>query len=114
MQISGEIIVGADCASFQDATAFVYLEDVGSVDAAARRLGSVTLFPVTHQSGSESRVPFAVTAPGFFDNQGLHDIAVRAHVSLDGEEDVTVRDLVSMEHVRAMPETNIGVRVKTV
>jgi len=114
VQISGEVIVGAECASFEKATAFVYLEDVGNVDAAARRLGSVTLFPVTHRSGSESHLPFAVAAPEFFGDGATHEIAVRVHVSLDGEEEVNVRDLVSMEHVRAKPETLICVQVKTV
>jgi hypothetical protein len=114
VQISGEVIVGAECASFEEATAFVYLEDVGRVDAAARRLGSVKLFPVTHRSGAESHLPFAVTAPEVFGDGENHEIAVRAHVSLDGEKEVTARDLVSMEHVRAKPETLIGIRVKTV
>jgi hypothetical protein len=114
VQISGEVIVGAECASFEKATAFVYLEDVGNVDAAARRLASVTLSPLTHRSGSESHLPFAISAPDVFGDGPTHEIAVRVHVSLDGEEDVTVRDLVSMEHVRAIPETLIGIQVMTV
>ena len=111
MQISGEIVVGADCVSFGNATAFIYLEDVGRADAPSQMLGRAKLSGAMHEMGSESRIPFAVETA---DNPDTGEVAIRVHVSLDGHEDVAAGDLVSTSHTQAVSGQSVDVAVRTV
>lgn len=110
MQISGEIVVAAENASFEAATAFIYIEDTGRADAAAQRLGRATL-RAAHRQGAESRIPFAVEATGLADTG---TISIRVHVSQNGTEDVAVRDLVSTAHIPATEGDSVAVAVSPV
>ncbi len=111
MQISGEIVVSADCAPFENATVFIYLEDVARADAPARVLGTGKLLSGTHRGGGESRIPFAVEFPGDADPATT---AVRVHVSRDGAEDVAVRDPVSTAHHPAVEGRIVEIAVREV
>jgi hypothetical protein len=77
VQISGEIVVGVDCVSFENATAFVYLEDVSRLDSGALLIGTAMIATVRHRAGTESRLPFAVQG---VDVPRERDIAVRVHI----------------------------------
>lgn len=111
MQISGEIVIDAGSDSFANATAFVYLEDVSRADDAARLLGRVKLTEVVHHQGAESRVPFAVEA---IDAPRGDEAALRVHISLDGDENVLARDLVSTTHNAAIEGESVEISVKRV
>ena len=111
MQVSGEIVVGADSASFGNATAFIYLEDVGRADASANMLGRAKLTGLAHHEGAESRIPFAVSS---IDAPDSRDIAIRVHISLDGDENVSARDLVSVSHNPAVADLPAEISVRTV
>lgn len=111
MQISGEIVVGADCASFENATAFVYLEDVSHLDSGAVLIGTTMIATVRHRAGTESRLPFAVQG---VDVPNERDIAVRVHISLDGLEDVVLDDFVSTAHIPAIADRQIEIPVRMV
>ena len=111
MQISGEIVIDAESDSFANATAFVYLEDVSRADDAARLLGRAKLTAVVHHQGAESRVPFAVEA---IDAPHGGDAALRGHISLDGDENVLARELVSTSHNSAIEGGSMEISVKPV
>ena len=111
MQISSEIVVGVDCVSFENATAFVYLEDVSRLDSGALLIGTAMIATVRHRAGTESRLPFAVQG---VDVPRERDIAVRVHISLDGQEDVVLDDLVSTAHIPATADRQIEAPVRTV
>lgn len=111
MQIFGEIVINAESDTFANATAFVYLEDVSRVDDAARILGRAKLTSVVHHQGAESRVPFAVEA---IDAPHGDEAALRVHISLDGDENVLARDLVSTTHNTAIEGESLEISVKTV
>jgi hypothetical protein len=111
VQISGEIVIDGESASFANATAFIYLEDVSRADDAARMLGRAKLTAVAHQQGAESRVPFAVES---IDAPSIGDAALRVHISLDGDENVLARDLVSTSHNSATEGRSLEIAVKPV
>ena len=111
MQISGEIVIDGESDTFTNATAFIYLEDVGRADAAARVLGRAMLTAVAHQQGAESRVPFTVES---IDAPSTGDAVLRVHISLDGDENVLARDLVSTSHNSATEGGSLEIAVKTV
>lgn len=109
MQITGDIVIGADAAAFAGATAYVYLEDVGRVDASAQRVGVARLDRVAHAGGSEGRIPFVVAAS---DVPVTRDVVVRVHISVDGSEEISSGDLVSTAHIAAEPGMSIDVPVR--
>ena len=111
MQISGEIVVAAESASFEAATAFVYIEDTGRADAVAQRLGRVSLADAAHRQGAESRIPFAVETT---EPPDTGTVGVRVHISLNGVEDVTSRDLVSAAYIQATEGESVEVAVSPV
>lgn len=109
MQITGDIVIGADVGAFADATAYVYLEDVSRVDASAQRLGAARLNGIAHAGGSEGRIPFVVSAS---DVPVTRDVAVRVHVSMDGDEDIASGDLVSTSYIAGDPDGPVDVSVR--
>lgn len=111
MQISGEIVVSAQCAPFEKATVYIYLEDVARADAAARVLGTGKLLSGTHRTGAESRIPFAVEFPGAADPATT---SVRVHVSRDGGEEIAASDLVSTAHHPAVEGEILEIAVREV
>lgn len=111
VEVSGEIVLAADCASFEDATAFVFLEDVGCAGISARRIGVAILTSVAHRRGVEARIPFVVAAA---DVPVSNKVALRVHVSLDGHPDITAHDLVSATHAPANAYRTVDVAVKPV
>jgi len=74
-------------------------------------LGLAKLTAVAHQQGAESRVPFAVES---IDTPSTGDAALRVHISLDGDENVLARDLVSTSHNSATGGRSLEIAVKTV
>lgn len=109
MQITGDIVIGADSTAFAGATAYVYLEDVSRVDASAQRIGLARLDGVMHVGGSEGRIPFVVAAS---DLPVTRDVAVRVHISVGGGEEVSSGDLVSTAHIPAEPDKPVDVPVQ--
>lgn len=109
MQITGDIVIGADVGAFAGATAYVYLEDVGRVDASAQRIGVAQLDGVAHAGGSEGRIPFVVAAS---DVPVTRDVAVRVHISVSGSEEISTGDFVSTSHIAADPDISVDVPVR--
>jgi hypothetical protein len=109
VQITGDIVIGADNGAFADATAYVYLEDVSRVDASAQRIGIARLDGVAHVGGSEGRIPFVVAAA---DVPVTRDVVVRVHISVGGGEEISSGDLVSTEHISAEPDKPVDVPVR--
>lgn len=109
MQITGDIVISADAGAFADATAYVYLEDVGRVDASAQRIGVARFNRVTHAGGAEGRIPYAVAASN---EPVTGDLVVRIHISVDGSEEISSGDLVSTMHIPADPERPVDIPVQ--
>ena len=55
MQITGDIVIGSEADAFAGATAYVYLEDVGRLDASAQRVGVTRLEGVAYSGRPEGR-----------------------------------------------------------
>lgn len=109
MQITGDIVISADAGAFVDATAFVYLEDVGRAGASAQRVGVARLDGVAHVGGAEGRIPFVVAGS---DMPVTGSVAVRVHISRDGSEDIASGDFVSTTHIEADPGASVDVPVR--
>lgn len=109
MQVSGDIVISAAAGAFADATAYVYLEDVGRVDASAQRVGVARFEHVTHAGGVEGRIPYAVAASN---EPVTGDLVVRIHISVDGSEEISSGDLVSTTHIPADPDGAVDVPVQ--
>lgn len=109
MQITGDIVIGAESGAFADATAYVYLEDVSQVDASARRIGVSQVDAVAHAGSSEGRIPFVVAGPDISITQ---DIVVRVHISVDGDAEISSGDFVSTTHIAADPDNPVDVPVR--
>ena len=109
MQITGDIVIAAGSGAFAGATAYVYLEDVGRIDASAQRIGVARLDGVAHAGGSEGRIPFVVAAA---DVPVTREVAVRVHISVDGSEEISSGDLVSTSHITAEPDRSVDVPVR--
>ena len=111
MQITGDIVIGSEADAFAGATAYVYLEDVGRVDASAQRVGVTRLEGVAYSGRPEGRIPFVVVSSNVPET---HDVVVRVHISLDGSEDVSSGDFVSTSHVSAITDGPIDVPVRKI
>jgi hypothetical protein len=111
VQITGDIVINAQAGAFADATAYIYLEDVGRLDASARRIAVTRLEGVAYSGRPEGRIPFAVSASEVPD---ARDVVVRVHISKDGGEDVSSGDLVSTSHIAANAEGPIDVPVREI
>jgi len=115
MIISGEIVIGADSSEFENAVVFLYLEDVSLVDASASRVSTKKLTNIQHSLGREDRLPFEVAVELPPDSHATY--ILRAHVSLHGNTDVEVNDLITVEHIAVDLEqlsNRIEVRVRPV
>ena len=109
MAVTGEILIGADCPTFEGATARVELQDVSRADAASRQLAVARLAGVTHRAGEETRVPFELQGHPANPHASY---ALRVHVVRHPGEEVEVGDLVSTEHVAVTPESTQGHQVR--
>ena len=109
MKITGDIVIGSEADAFAGATAYVYLEDVGRVDASARRVGVARLEGVAYSGRPEGRIPFVVESSNVPETQ---DVVVRVHISLDGSEDISSGDFVSTTHIAATTDGPVDVPVR--
>lgn len=105
MAVTGEIVIGADCATFDGATARVELQDVSRADAASRQLAVARLTGVAHRSGAETRIPFEIA--GSPANPRAR-YALRAHIARHAGEEVAVGDLVSTAHIPVSQDKTQG------
>lgn len=111
MKVTGDIVIGSDADPFAGATAYVYLEDVGRVDASAKRIGETRLGGVAYSGRPEGRIPFVVESSSAPETQ---DVIVRVHISLDGSEDISSGDFVSTTHIAATTSGPIDVPVREI
>jgi uncharacterized lipoprotein YbaY len=92
--VSGEIIVGAEAQSFSGATVYVRLEDVSRADAASQTAVEQVLHNVSHQAGRQSRL--VIDLRGATPDKRA-SYAVRVHVDVDGDGQVSRGDYINME-----------------
>jgi uncharacterized lipoprotein YbaY len=92
--VSGEIILGEEVQSFSSATIYVRLEDVSLVDAFSKTVAEQVLHNISHQAGYQSRL--AIDLRGTISNERAR-YAVRVHVDVDGDGQVSHGDYISME-----------------
>jgi hypothetical protein len=111
VKITGDIVIGAEADAFAGATAYVYLEDVGRVDASAKRIGVTRLEGVAYSGRPEGRIPFVVEPSNAPETQ---DVVIRVHISRDGSEDVSSGDFVSTTHIAATADGPIDVPVREI
>ena len=111
MQVTGDIVIKAECSSFAGATGYVYLEDVGRADASAQRIGVSRLEQLAHVRGTEGRIPFVVAGSA---TPATQDVIVRVHLSLDGREEIVSGDLVSTTHIPAVTDRSVEVAVREI
>ena len=109
MAVSGEILIGPDCPTFDGAVARVELQDVSRADAASRQVAVARLSGVSHRAGEETRVPFDLSGSPANPRASY---ALRVHVVRHAGEEVEVGDLVSTEHVPVTAERTHGHRVR--
>ena len=92
--IQGKIALSRDVDSFTDATVTVYLEEVSRINAPSKTIAKQVISNVQHQRGIEQRVAFALEVE-IVDKQASYSI--RAHVSLQGNEQIHVGDYVTVQ-----------------
>ncbi len=92
--VEGEIKFEEEAPPFSGATMYVRLEDVSVADAPARVVAEDTRRDVSFESRAGESLKFAIegAAP---DPKGSY--AVRAHIDLDGDGQVSRGDFISMQ-----------------
>jgi uncharacterized lipoprotein YbaY len=109
MAVTGEILIGADCPTFEGATARVELQDVSRADTASRLVAVARMAGIAHRAGEETRVPFELRGSPANPRASY---ALRVHVVRHAGEEVEVGDLVSTEHVAVTSQRLQGHRVR--
>jgi uncharacterized lipoprotein YbaY len=93
-QVKGEILIGEEIGSFSNATVNAYLEDVSIADAPSKVVAKQVIPNVSHEAGSEKRVPFNLYGEKL-DKKANY--SVRVHVSLQGDKEIHRGDCITME-----------------
>jgi uncharacterized lipoprotein YbaY len=92
--IAGEILIDPSTPAFSDAAGYVYLEDVGRLDAPASIIDEQVIEGISHQAGEETVIPFSLTAPL---PEPQENVNIRAHIDLDGDRQISSGDLITIE-----------------
>jgi uncharacterized lipoprotein YbaY len=92
--VSGVLPFHGKIHSFSDATLFVYLEDVSLQDAPSKIVARQVISNISHTRGTSSCLEFALS--GELPEARAH-YSVRAHVSLHGQEEIQLGDLITMQ-----------------
>lgn len=114
LTVSGEILFPEDTPSFSGATAFVQVEDVSRADAPASVLAEQTIQNVSCSKGLTAKLAFRLEVPRFEPRAHLN---VRVHVDLDGDQQVSRGDYISMESYPVLTygyPSRVRVRVRQV
>ena len=94
-EIDGFVVVGEELESFDGATLRVFLEDVSLQDVSATMIDQQVITGINHTAGTENRHPFRLAVRDQFDNRA--SFAVRAHIDLRGDGQVSVGDAVTTQ-----------------
>jgi uncharacterized lipoprotein YbaY len=92
--VSGKIPFHEEIHSFFDATLFVYLEDVSLQDAPSKIVARQVISNISHTRGTSSCLEFALY--GELPEARAH-YSVRVHLSLHGQEEIQLGDLITMQ-----------------
>ena len=92
--LQGSVVLPAQVSTFSGATLHVYLEDVSRVDTDATVVAHYSHAGVNHRQGETTRLPFVLR--GMVVDPQRH-YAVRAHVDLRGDGQVSNDSLISMQ-----------------
>jgi uncharacterized lipoprotein YbaY len=92
--VRGEVVFDPAAQPFSGAAVYIRLEDVSRADAAARVVGEQILPDVSYTAGSSAPLQFAVEGSDL-DDQARY--AVRVHVDIDGDGEISRGDYISME-----------------
>ena len=95
VSVQCELVFEDEAACFSGATVTVRLEDVSRADAPARLVAEEMLLGVSHQPGSRAGPIVELRAPTVDDRASY---AVRAHVDVDQDGQVSLGDYVSVEN----------------
>jgi uncharacterized lipoprotein YbaY len=112
--VEGEILLGEPQRSFTGATVHVQLEDVSYADAPSKIIAEQAISDVSHESGTEQRLKFALYGD-IPDERGRY--IVTARVDLQGQGRVIRGDYLSMESYPVLTHGNpnqISVRLREV
>jgi len=88
------MIIDQAARPFTEATAYIRLENVSRADAASPVVAEQIIHNVTHETGKPTRLQFCLSVPTPDEKVSY---AVRAHVDLDGDGQVSRGDYISME-----------------
>ena len=94
LNVDGEVVLGADVASFDGATVRVLLEDVSRAGGMSRTIAEQIIESVAHESGSERRLGFSLRGHR---PDPRATISVRVHVDLNGQGEVEPGDCVTTQ-----------------
>jgi uncharacterized lipoprotein YbaY len=111
--VRGDITFGEDAPRFQDATAYVRLEDVSVADASSRLIAEQIVRGVSNPPRG-GRVPFAVAAEPVDERVRYN---VRVLVDLDGDGETSPGDLVTVRSYPVLSQGHpaaVSVRVRRV
>jgi uncharacterized lipoprotein YbaY len=92
--VSGRILFGKELTAFTDATVYVCLENVSRADAASLAAAKQVLPGVSHQAGKDETLNFSLYGDGIDEGS---DYAIRVHVDVDGDGQISPGDYVSPE-----------------
>jgi uncharacterized lipoprotein YbaY len=112
--VKGEILLGEAQRSFTGATVHVQLEDVSYADAPSRVVAEQVIPDVSHESGTEHTLKFALYGD-VPDEKGRY--IVTARVDLQGQERVIRGEYLSVESYPVLTHGNpnqISVRLREV
>jgi uncharacterized lipoprotein YbaY len=112
--VKGEILLGEAERSFTGATVHVQLEDVSYADAPSRVIAEQVIPNVSHESGTEHALRFALYG-NVPDDKGRYIVTV--HVDLQGQGRVSRGDYLSMESYPVLTYGNpnqISIRLREV
>ena len=101
--VKGEIVIGQEIGSFSRAQANIYLEDISLADAPAQIVAQQTISDISHQAGTEKRVPFNL--PGYTPKERA-SYSVRVHISRHDSQEVRVGDCITMQSYPVLTRNN--------
>ena len=101
--VQGEIVIGKEIDSFSGAKATIYLEDVSLADASAQVVARQTIPDISHQAGTEKRIPFNL--PDYTPEERA-SYTVRVHLSRHDSQDVRVGDCITMQSYPVLTGNN--------
>ena len=110
--VHGEVVFDETGRSFSGATVYVRLEDVSRADAPARIVAEQILHDIAHTAGTATQLQFALEG-AVPDERARY--AVRVHVDVDGDGQVSRGDFLSMESYPVLTygdPNNVTVRVQ--